>query len=63
MLGRTDVEVWVELGELSVGKVSKGTKGKSVLVELGLIGQHIENLNNKSVHCFEHSNAGPKTPK
>lgn len=36
VLGRTDVEVWVELGELSVGKVSKGTKGKSVLVELGL---------------------------
>jgi len=36
VLGRTDVEVWVELGELSLGKVSKGTKGKSVLVELGL---------------------------
>ena len=43
MLGRTDVEVWVELGELSVGKVSKGTKENSVLVELGLIGQNIEN--------------------
>lgn len=36
VLGRTDVEVWVELGELSVGKVSKGTKENSVLVELGL---------------------------
>lgn len=36
LLGRTDVEVWVELDELSVGKVSKGTKEKSVLVELGL---------------------------
>ena len=40
MLGRTDVEVW---DELSVGKVSKGTKENSVLVELGLIGQNIEN--------------------
>jgi len=33
VLGRTDVEVW---DELSVGKVSKGTKENSVLVELGL---------------------------